>query len=225
MNCQHYVSALNDLVDGTIDATTSTALDAHLAGCAPCRAMADDFRAIRAAALTLERHVPPARTWHRIAAAVGEAENPEPGPRVDADRRSKRFEWLSWRPLAAAAAVLLMLSGTWLMLRPATQPAPAATAESSSPEFDLQNTEADYEMAIAGLEQITNAGGMELDPITAEVLKANLSVIDMAIDESRAALQTEPSSDVAQESLFAALNTKLALLQNTVALINEMRHP
>jgi hypothetical protein len=213
MNCEHYEAALNDLVDGTIDPATAGALDAHLAGCSSCRAMAEDFRAIRAAALTLERHVPPARTWHRIADAV------------DADRGSRRFAWLAWRPLAAAAAVLVMLSGTWLMLRPATQPAPAATAESSSPEFDLQNTEAEYEMAIAGLEQITSAGGMELDPMTAEVLKANLSVIDMAIDESRAALQTEPSNDVAQESLFAALNTKLALLQNTVALINEMRNP
>ena len=87
----------------------------------------------------------------------------------------------------------------------------------------MQSTEAHYETAIAGLEQITSAGGMELDPMTAEVLKANLTVIDMAIDESRAALQTEPSSDVAQESLFTALNTKLALLQDTVALINEMR--
>jgi len=223
MNCQDYEAALNDSVDGTIDAATATALEAHLAGCAPCRAMADDFRAIRAAALTLERHLPPPRTWHRIADAVGEAENPERGTR-NADLWSKGFAWLSWRPLAAAAAVLLMLSGTWLMLRPATQPAPAATAESSSPEFDLQNTEAEYEMAIAGLEQITSAGGMELDPMTAEILKANLTVIDMAIDESRAALQTEPSSDVAQESLFAALNSKVALLQNTVALINEMRN-
>lgn len=215
MNCEHYEAALNDSVDGTVDAASAAALEAHLAGCAQCRALADDFRAIRAAARTLERHVPPPRTWHRIAEAV------------EADRRSRGFAWLSWRPLAAAAAILLMLSATWLMLRPATEPLPAATAKAttqpSSPEFDLQNTEADYEMAIAGLERITSAGGMELDPMTAEVLKANLSVIDMAIDESRAALQTEPSSDVAQDSLFAALNTKLALLQNTVALINEMR--
>ena len=217
MNCETHEAALNDSVDGTIDAATATALEAHLAGCAQCRAMADDFRAIRAAARTLERHVPPARTWHRIADGV------------EADRRPRGFTWFSWRPLAAAAAILLMLSATWLMLRPSPQPVPAATAatttQPSSPEFDLQNTEADYEMAIAGLERITSAGGMELDPMTAEVLKANLSVIDMAIDESRAALRTEPSSDVAQESLFSALNTKLALLQNTVTLINEMRNP
>ena len=215
MNCHHYETDLNDAIDGTLDAAAVTALEAHLAGCAQCRAMADDFRTIRAAARTLERHVPPARTWHRIAAAV------------EADRRSRAFAWFSWRPLAAAAAVVVMLSGTWLMLRPATQTAAPSSAtaatESSSTDFDVQSTEAHYETAIAGLEQITSAGGMELDPMTAEVLKANLTVIDMAIDESRAALQTEPSSDVAQESLFTALNTKLALLQDTVALINQMR--
>ncbi len=221
MNCEDYEAALGDSVDGTIDAAAAPALHAHLAACAQCRALADDCRAIRSAARMLERHVPPARTWHRIADAV------------EADRRSRGFAWLSWRPLAAAAALLLMLSATWLMLRPATQPAPAATAEATaeptsepaSPELDMQSTEAHYETAIAGLEQITSAGGMELDPMTAEVLKVNLSVIDMAIDESPAALQTEPSSDVAQDSLFAALNANRALLHNTVALINEMRHP
>ena len=211
MNCEHYETALGDSVDGTIDAATAASLQAHLAGCDHCRALADDLRAIRAAARTLERHEPPARAWHRIAAAV------------EADRQTRAFAWLSWRPLAAAAAVLLMLSATWVMLGPANQPAPAATAEDASPAFDIQSTEAQYETAIAGLEQITTAGGMELDPMTAEILKVNLTVIDMAIDESRAALETEPSSDVAQQTLFAALDSKVALLQDTVALINAMR--
>lgn len=215
MNCEDYEAVLSDSMDGPIDAATATALDDHLAGCAPCRALADDFRAIRSAARMLERHVPPARAWHRIASAV------------EADRRSRGFAWFSWRPLAAAAVVLLMASATWLILRPADQQAPPATAETAgapaSPDFDMESTEAHYETAIAGLEQITSAGGMELDPMTAEILKVNLTVIDMAIDESRAALQTEPSSDVAQHSLFAALGRKVALLQDTVTLINDMR--
>ena len=226
MNCEHHETALGDWVDGTIDAAAAIVLQAHLAGCDHCRALADDFRAIRTAARTLERHEPPARTWHRIAAAVGAAENLdaaenlERGTRNDADRHA----WLSWRPLAAAAAVLLMLSATWVMLRPAAQPAPAGTAaEDAPPDFDIQSTEAQYQTAIAGLEQITAAGGMELDPMTAEILEVNLTVIDMAIDESRAALETEPSSDVAQQTLFAALDSKVALLQDTVALINQSR--
>ena len=208
MNCDQHEDAIGDFMDGSIEPGVAEALAAHLADCVSCRALTDDLRAIRSAALTLERQVPPARTWPRIAAAV------------EQQRRSRGFGWWSWRPLAVAAVVVLMSSATWLMLGPAS---PGASSGTSSPDFDLPATEAHYQMAIAGLEQITDAGGMELDPMTAEILKVNLTVIDMAIGESRAALETEPSNDVAQQSLFAALSSKVSLLQDTVALINETR--
>ena len=55
------------------------------------------------------------------------------------------------------------------------------------------------------------------------MLQNNLRVIDQAIGESRAALQAQPSSAPAQASLFDAMRDKVALLQQTVELINEMR--
>lgn len=216
MNCQDFESAIGDCVEGTLEERAARALGAHLATCDGCRALADDLRAIRTAARTLERHEPPARTWRRIAAAVEE------------DRTARPFAWMAWRPMATAAALLLMLAATWVMLRPAESPAPAAMAqaspEPSSSGFDVQSAEDQYRAAIAGLEQIASAGGAELDPQTADILKVNLTVIDAAIGESRAALESEPMSDVAQQRLFAALNTKVALLQDTVALIDEMRN-
>jgi hypothetical protein len=48
-------------------------------------------------------------------------------------------------------------------------------------------------------------------------------VIDQAISESRAALHVQPDSEPAQQSLLDSFKTKIALLQDTVALINEMR--
>jgi hypothetical protein len=48
-------------------------------------------------------------------------------------------------------------------------------------------------------------------------------VIDQAIEESRVALRTEPASQVAQENLFEAFRRKIGLLQDTIALMNEMR--
>jgi hypothetical protein len=48
-------------------------------------------------------------------------------------------------------------------------------------------------------------------------------VIDAAIDQSRAALERQPDSDAAQESLFQALRTKVALLQDTLSLVTERR--
>jgi uncharacterized protein YkwD len=88
-------------------------------------------------------------------------------------------------------------------------------------EFDL--AEMQFTNAIAGLESIAKNEQSALDMETADVLQANLTVIDGAITESRAALQTEPNNQAAQESLFEALRSKLELLQDVVALINEMR--
>jgi hypothetical protein len=78
-----------------------------------------------------------------------------------------------------------------------------------------------YEQAIAGLQQLADAQNAALDPETRAVLTKNLAVIDRAIDESRAALAQEPASTLAQESLLDALETKVALLQDTVALAND----
>ena len=46
---------------------------------------------------------------------------------------------------------------------------------------------------------------------------------DLAAALSSNAWIPEPENDVAQESLFGALRSKIALLQDTIALINEMR--
>ena len=55
------------------------------------------------------------------------------------------------------------------------------------------------------------------------MLQKNLQVIDQAIAESRSALKAEPLSAPARDSLFDALRRKVALLQDTIALMNEMR--
>jgi len=90
-------------------------------------------------------------------------------------------------------------------------------------EAELRAAEAHYDKAIKGLETIAKAEQGALDPNTAATLQKNLAVIDQAISESRAAVVAQPSSEPARESLLESFRTKLALLQDTVALINEMR--
>jgi len=142
--------------------------------------------------------------------------------------------YLKW--LAAAAAVVL---ATMVGLRyapgrsqtaaPAAQgqgdrAAQASTGDATqSVENELRQAEAHYENAIKGLEQIANAEQNALDPRTAATLQKNLAVIDQAINESRAAIRSQPASEPAQQSLIENFKTKIALLQDTVALINEMR--
>jgi hypothetical protein len=100
-------------------------------------------------------------------------------------------------------------------------PTAEATVESVTAEFEA--AEQHYQKAITDLETIARQDTGELDPQVAAVLQKNLAVIDQAIGESRAALQSQPASGTAQDGLFEALRTKVALLQQTVELINEMR--
>ena len=132
---------------------------------------------------------------------------------------------------AAAALVLATLIGVWPLLHrdqatageAAAPPgaAPDVTVESITAEFEA--AERHYQKAITALETIARRDTGELDPQVAAVLQKNLTVIDQAINESRAALQSQPSSANAQDGLFDALKSKVALLQQTVEIINEMR--
>jgi len=237
MNCDQYEEALSEYVDGTLQASELPldvprldALEAHLAGCARCRAIVEDLHTLHIAARGLARHEPPPRVWTRIAQAI-EEETPR-------RRYSSLAPAAGWQPLAAAALLIIVLGGSWIAWRqiaPGAAQAPAAAVVTPAPgtapdpelvqdvETELRLAEEHYVKAIAGLEVIAKAEGSELDPQTALVLQSNLTVIDAVIGESREALRTEPASAVAQDSLFEALSSKVTLLQNTIALINEMR--
>ena len=201
VTCQELQTAA--YVDGELAPAEERAVERHLEGCPACRALVADLRTVRAAAFTLDRHEPPA--WPNTRAA-----------------------WGIW--LAAAAALLLTTAiGVAPLLGPERMPeagtGPAADQASlvDSVQADLQAAEQHYDRAIQGLEQIARSDTAELDPQVAAVLQKNLQVVDQAIDESRAALKTQPASATAQEGLFEAMRTKVALLQQTVELINEMR--
>jgi hypothetical protein len=221
MSCQDYEIALGDYVDGTLDERSRIDLEAHLASCERCRAVAVDFGAMRQVTLALEPEVPPAHVWTRLSAAI------------EAERGSTSKSWgFTWQTLAASLATITLVAGlAWIgngltMVTGRTGRLASASPTPAEPisleaQFDL--AEAQYTTAIAGLESITKTEQSALDMDTADVLQANLTLIDGAIIESRAALQTEPDNPAAQESLFEALRSKLELLQDVVALINEMR--
>jgi hypothetical protein len=221
MNCQNYEIALGDYVDGTLDERSRSELAAHLASCERCRSVVADFTALRQVTLALEPELPPAHVWTKLAAAF------------EAEPRSSFHGWgFTWKQSLAASFVTITLIASLAWIGKGLAPingsarlASATPAANEPPsvkaEFDL--AEMQYTNAIAGLESIAKSEQSALDMDTADVLKANLTVIDGAITESRAALKTEPDNPMAQESLFDALRSKLELLQDVVSLINEMR--
>ena len=231
MKCEDLNEALVDLVDGRLDGAEHRSVERHLEGCENCRALVEDLRSIRAAAFMLDRREPKTETWSRVQAAI--AAEPAPKGRLldmSAARRSFRgTNWPVWLGAAAALILATMIGLLPLMSRP--EPAhddsaeaadgTEATVESVTAEFEA--AEKHYQKAIDDLQTLASKDTGELDPQVASVLQKNLTVIDQAISESREALKAQPANASAQSGLFEGLRTKVALLQQTVELINEMR--
>ncbi len=184
---------------------------AHLATCPDCRALADDLAAIHLAARSLPELSPPPVVWARVAPAIGAAS-------AGSHRIAVTPAWL-----AAAAALLLAVGAALGSLTRGGAPAAAPESGVAQVAADLAAADAHYQRAIAGLEQIARSGDASLDPAVAAVLRANLLALDGAIGDTRAALAREPDDDVARRGFLDALDGKVALLEETVALIDAER--
>ena len=229
VSCEQFEPLIGELVDGTLDGSPRHALEAHLTTCPACARLVEDLLVVRRAARTLPMLPPPARLKARVEDAIaGERQRRHPGGAW------RRFV----RPLTAAAVLVLAIAAA-LMLSPGTGAPPAADATTTGPapvdpqtateaeligsvEAELQQTERHLERAVAGLEALAR-DRQALDPQVADEVQKNMLVIDRAIGESRAALRSDPLSAEAQDSLFEAFRAKIALLTDTVALINEVR--
>lgn len=231
MTCTDLREHLADLVEGTTPAAHREAIDRHLAACEACRRLVADLRRIAQTAGTLDRLPLPPGSWARLAARLRE----EPG--FAGGTHPARLSW-TW---LAVAAVLVAAVGwaVWSVVRPAGAPAssqaPAGATAASAPgnarpaalvetiEMELEQAGRHYENAFKALEQMAASEDSPLDPAVMATLRENLAVIDKAIDESRVALGANPEDPLAQESLLEAFRRKVGLLQDTIALLNEMR--
>jgi len=221
MTCHEYESDLDDYVDRSLTAGRTAAVDAHLAVCDSCRALVADLRTLRSVAGSLERRTPPPQVWTQIAARLHADAVPAPW-------WQGLNPFVGWRPLLAGAVMLaLITSATWFSWREVSNvqvsrvETPAGEAL-SVPASGLEATQV-LDTQIANLEGFVNASAEVLPGETKAAYQVNGAAIEHAIGENRAALESEPTNNLAQQSLFEALKSKLALLEDMVALINEMR--
>ena len=207
---------LSDYADDGLPEAARADVRTHLTMCGECQKIVDGFRAIKSSARALPPLQPRRESWDRIERAIR------------SDRPSRITPAWSW--LAAAAALLLATFIGFKLADLRRQTAatssaeePAGTPSAQWVEAEILQAEQHYQKAITGLEKIANDGRATLDPQTASTLEKNLRVIDQAISESRAAVRAQPASEPAQASLLENFKSKIALLQDTVALINQMR--
>ena len=236
MKCQDVQQALDAQLVGTLGRADAEALDAHLATCPECQAMVADARRLQAELRLIGVEGPSPRVWERVsarleadpeferAAAAAVEAAPRSLPHRLALGGAGRHAPGGHRRFAAGAAPLADDRHRRRLPAVATAPADAGSdAIVSSIESELDLAAKHYENAIAGLERVASESDSPIDPAVMATVKENLEIIDQAIDDSRQALRTDPQSQLAQESLFDAFRRKVALLQDTISLMNEMR--
>jgi hypothetical protein len=239
MTCHDAESLLHDALDRALTPAVGSALAAHLETCGACRDLQADLALVHEAAGALDRPILPAGSWQRLAtrlesegllAAAGNASAGSGAP--------PRSSWRSHAWIAIAATLLAGIGAAivWRAQEPARTPsiasqpaAPPANGNARDPraveaiEMELRMAAEHYEKAIAGLEAILAEDRARLDPTVSLAIERNLVVIDDAIADSRAVLQGQPGSRLAQESLFDAYRRKVGLLQDLIALASDAK--
>lgn len=230
--CADIEPLLSAFVDDDLPPPGSQAeVQSHIETCDACGGIVSDLRRLRASASSLGPIEPPAHVWLEVAGQI-QLDRATPAAKTPAPvaRDTALWQWIG-----LAAALVLVTFGLYVFegaRAPVSTPAdnaaasaavePDMTADARTANDDVKLARAPYDKVIAELE---GAAGdtRSMDTAVAEVMQQNIGAIDRAIDESQVALTVNPDSEPARDSLFDALRRKIAMLQATVTLINEMR--
>lgn len=106
-----WTDRLSEYLDGELDAGERAALEAHLRGCAGCRAVLADLREVKRRAAQLRDRDPDLAVWTEIAARIGAPRVALAEPAADelAARREQKkvaMPWLKWGSGIAAVLAL-----------------------------------------------------------------------------------------------------------------------
>ncbi|HEU5303954.1 MAG TPA: zf-HC2 domain-containing protein [Gemmatimonadales bacterium] len=222
-----WMDRLSEYLDGELAAAERKAVEAHLVSCARCRALLGDLQLVVDHARLVEHPGPARDLWPGIAARIGATPPVVPRTADLASRRQRRWSF-SLPQLAAAAVLLIMLSGgsVWVLRSPPTAPARITTAPvpvgAGSPAAVNASTSASqsYTAAVADLEQVLARGRGQLDTATVRVIQENLAAIDRAIAQAQQALAADPANLYLNTHLAETMRRKLDLLRQAATLVH-----
>jgi negative regulator of sigma E activity len=224
----HWTERLSEYLDGDVPAAERDACEAHLADCAECRDVLGELRAVVAFAASDPDQAAASNLWPGVLSRI-EHDSPHGRVRATSDvlpftARSRAYTFTL--PQLALAASLLIAVSAGVAYVAAGRVVPSATALEdpiqaqaepllpASAEVERANfADAQYDQAVADLEQILVDMRDELDPRTIVVIERNLSAIDQAIREARAALDGDPANTFLNSHLVDARRKKLELLR------------
>lgn len=239
-----WMDRLSEYLDHELPPQERAALDEHLAGCDVCRATLRELESVVAAAAAAQGSGPATDLWPGIAARIRQSQTRTAAPAdaaadaaavepvTSVARReiapARRFSFTSPQ-LAAAAVLLMMLSGgsVWLLQRTApTAPGVATTGagtivhSAGAPELvRLVDSAEDLDAAVAfdddvaQLQRALDEHRGSLDPTTIEVVERSLESIDDAIADARSALAADPGNENLHRQLDSTMRKKVELLR------------
>jgi hypothetical protein len=202
---------MDDYVDGTLDEAAFQEMELHVATCPECRAEERSLRALLAHAAALPADRPPARDlWAGIAERLDEA---RPWWR----RSGSRAGW--GVGLAAAAGLVLALSAA-LHGPGGVRPSPGASVAPAAlrSEDPVASAEREYAQAAAELLSALQQQRDRLPPETLASVEKDLRSIDVALQEVRRALATDPANPGLNHLLTSTHQRKVEVLQHVLKL-------
>jgi anti-sigma factor RsiW len=221
-----WTAKLSDYMADELDAGERAAVEAHLAACEACNAAHQDLVRIVTQAGALGDVQPPTDLWGGIASGIraqeGRIPDVLPLPVRPGRGATGSTVELSPRRLAAAAVVLVALSGTLSWWAGSTRVgSTAAPAELGSGPVvgvagGVPGAPTGLAEELATLEEVLAAARGVLDPNTVRVIESSLGVIEQAIADSREALLQDPGNAFLAEHLERMYRRKLVYLQDAL---------
>jgi len=218
-----WTDRLSEYLDDTLAGSERAALDAHLAGCAACRATLDELRRVVARARGLEDRPPAADLWPGIAERIGVSPDVVS---LSARRRARRIA-LSVPQLIAAGIALVLVGGTAVRLAlprvpraavafDGARPGSATVVSWAGPAISASDSAVlELRAALA----IGRSSG-QIDAATVRVLEQSLMTIDSAVTQARRALDTDPNSLYLHQHLAETLRRKSQFLRRATTLVS-----
>jgi len=195
------VPLIDDLVDGTLDAATAGAVEAHCAACADCgRTLAETRALLIAAAALPKEQSPPAALWSAVAS------------RTVARRRASRAHWFAYAAAATVVAAIGGLVGHQLSAPPSAPVALAPAGPLGAPVHAVANPTMERR---AHLVSDGTGDGRDLEPAALAAVEHNMKVIHAALAEIEAAVQADPNDPNLRRLLIEIHLQESALIERT----------
>jgi hypothetical protein len=237
MTCDEYEELLPRHLENELAQDELERVERHLSGCRRCWAVRDELLDLARAAGELPLLTPARDLWTGIAERI---ETPVIALDTGEHAVPKRPARRSYRLAAAAAALMVGTAATTFAVtrgiygdgdivaaeQAAVSPVSAASAYPLArpsgirliSNDQLGSADAAYAREIAELRAALERRRPRLDSATVAILERNLTIIDSAIAQSKAALEKNPNSAMLSRQLDRALGKKVEVLRAAVVL-------